>query len=392
MAEPWSGKLAPRLLTLLLLATSCTQARPPSQPLATIPPEVATVMRAAVRGGVAPGAALEVGTSAGVLYRESFGTLSYDEGASAVSERTLYDLASLTKVVATTTLVMRLEEQGALSVSDPIIRYVPDFQGPMRETITIEQALTHSTGLPAWAPLYQSHRGLAAYVAAICDIPLECPPGTRYRYSDLGLILLAAVLERATSCPLEDLVERELTEPLGLRETRYTPEGDVRARCAPTELCKVRGRMIQGEVHDENTFGLGGVSTHAGLFSTASDLGVFCRMLLSGGLVPGTDERYLERATIDRFTAARGIPGSHRTLGWQRPHARASSGKHFSERAFGHTGFTGTSLWLDPEKDLYVVLLTNRVHPTRENKKHIPFRRALHDVVHESMAKVRGPR
>ncbi|HEX7180470.1 MAG TPA: serine hydrolase, partial [Thermoanaerobaculia bacterium] len=297
-----------------------------------------------------------------------------------VTAGTLYDLASLTKVVATTTMAMILVDEGKLDLDRPVRDFLPGFQGPGKEAVTVRHLLTHSSGLAAVAPLFQEIRGRAAYLERIQAMDLVYPAGSRSTYSDLGIILLGEILERVAGQPLEAFVRERVLDPLGMRDTRFRPPARLRPRIAPTEHDTWRGRLVHGEVHDENAFALGGVAPHAGLFGTAPDLARFAQMLLNGGVLHG--RRIVSRETVERFTRRAGIPGSDRALGWDTRSAEGSSaGTLFSLRSFGHTGFTGTSIWIDPERRLYVILLTNRVHPTRENVLIREVRPAVADAV-----------
>jgi len=316
-----------------------------------------------------PGGVLAVGDREGLIHVHPFGHLTYDADAPPVTAATMYDLASLTKVVATTTMAMILVDEGRL-----------DLDRPVREGVTVRHLLTHSSGLPALAPFFKEICGKDAYLERIQAMDLEYPPGSRSVYSDLGIILLGAVLEQVAGEPLEAFIRRRVLGPLGMTHTMFRPPPELRSRIAPTEVDPWRGRLIQGEVHDENAFAMGGIAPHAGLFGTAGDLSLFARMMLDGGLV--------SRETIALFTRKAGIPGSDRALGWDTKSAEGSSaGTLFSPSSFGHTGFTGTSIWIDPERGIYVILLTNRVHPTRENNLIREARPAVADAVVRALAK-----
>lgn len=323
-----------------------------------------------------PGGVLAVGDAEGLIHIHAFGRLSYEPHARPVTANTLYDLASLTKVVATTTMVMILVDEGKLDLDRPVRDVLPGFQGPGKEAVTVRHLLSHSSGLPALATFFKEVQGREAYLERVQAMDLEYPPGSRSLYSDPGIILLGAVLEQVSGQPLETFVKDRVLDPLGMRETRYRPPPEMWPRIAPTEFDPWRGRVIQGEVHDENTFAMGGVAPHAGLFGTAGDLARFAEMILNGG------KPILSRKTVELFTRKAGIPGSDRALGWDTKSAEGSSaGTRLSERSFGHTGFTGTSLWIDPERRLYIILLTNRVHPTRENNLIREARPAVADAV-----------
>jgi CubicO group peptidase (beta-lactamase class C family) len=244
--------------------------------------------------------------------------------------------------------------------------------------VTIRHLLTHSSGLPSWRPLYKEAATPDTALAIIYATPLDTVPDARMVYSDLGAILLGKVVERVSGEPLDVYLTRHVTGPLGMTSTMYRPDASLRDRVAPTEFDPWRQRHIRGEVHDENAFMLGGVSGHAGLFSTASDLTRFARMLLGGGTLDGV--RILRPATIAQFTAVQDPGLSHRALGWETPTGQNSAGHRLSARAFGHTGFTGTSLWIDPERGAFVLLLTNRVNPSRQNTRIGLVRVALADA------------
>ncbi|HVS02579.1 MAG TPA: glycoside hydrolase family 3 N-terminal domain-containing protein, partial [Thermoanaerobaculia bacterium] len=346
---------------------------------------VARLLDDYVARGAFPGGVLAVGHRGRLAWLHPFGRLTYDEGAPPVAADTLYDLASLTKVVATTTMAMILVDEGRLDLDTPVEDVLPGFQGPSKERVTVRHLLTHSSGLDWWAPLYEEVAGQQAYVERIQGMELVYEPGTESKYSDLALILLGAVLERAAGEPLESFVRRRVFAPLGMEETLFRPPPQLRARIAPTEVDPWRGRLVHGEVHDENAFALGGVAPHAGLFATAGDLARFAQMVLWGGVYD--HHRLASRETVERFARLAGVPGSSRALGWDTKSPQGSSaGELFAPRSFGHTGFTGTSLWIDPERELFVVLLTNRVHPTRDNALIREARPAVHDAVVRALA------
>jgi len=332
-----------------------------------------------------PGGVVAVGRQGKLVHLRPFGRLSYDEDSPPVTAETIYDLASLTKVVATTTMAMILVDEGRLDLDKPVQDFLPGFQGPGKEAVTVRHLLTHSSGVDWWAPLYEELRGKAAYLERIQAMDLVYEPGTRAKYSDLGLILLGEILERVAGQPLDAFVRERVFEPLGMTDTLFRPGPDRRDRIAPTEQDPWRGRMVRGEVHDENAFALGGVAPHAGLFGTAPDLARFVRMILNGGVLE--HRRIVSRATVEAFTRRAGIPDSTRALGWDTKSPEGSSaGALFSDRSFGHTGFTGTSIWIDPERQLFVILLTNRVHPTRENQLIRQVRPAVADAVVRGLA------
>src|SRR6266849_6568503 len=330
-----------------------------------------------------PGGVLAVGHR-GELTVHAFGRLTYDAGAPSVRPETIYDAASLTKPVVTTTLVAMLVATGQLQLDAPVGICLPEWAaGPnpeWRRRVTLRHLLTHTSGLPAHVDFFKTAKNKRETLARVIAESLTYEPGTRSEYSDLGFMLLGEIVERLTGHPLDRLARERIFTPLGMKDSLFNPPKTLRARIAPTENdTSFRKRLLQGEVHDENAWAMGGVAGQAGLFSTAADLAAFCQMLLNGGLY--AHQRLLRRATIDTVTAGQSLAGGIRALGWNVPTEGSSSGRYFSSRSYGHTGYTGTSIWIDPEKELFVVLLTNRVHPTRENDKIRQVRPALHDAV-----------
>lgn len=338
------------------------------------------IVETAVSSKAFPGAVVEAGGRAGVRWRHAFGTLTYAADSPRVTEDTIYDLASLTKVIATATQAMRAVDAAVLRLDRRVADYLPKWRGADREDVTIADLLEHTSGLTAYLPFFRDHHGRAEFEAAICTLPLEYAPRTQSIYSDLGFILLGFLLQDI-GFPLERFGPEALSATGSARaqpELLFRPPAELRDRCAPTELDLWRGRLLQGEVHDENCWALGGVAGHAGLFGTATEVGVFARDILAG--LDG-EPAIARPETLARFVRKSTVPGSSRALAWDTMLPTSSCGTRLSPRAIGHTGFTGTSLWIDPERDLYVVLLTNRVHPTRENNRIQPVRRVLHDAL-----------
>jgi CubicO group peptidase (beta-lactamase class C family) len=294
---------------------------------------------------------------------------------------TLFDLASLTKVISTTTLAMRLVDSGSLRLDDRIARWLPDWRGKDREEVTTYDLLAHSSGLTAYLPFYRDYSGRQEFERAICTLPLEYTPGTQSIYSDLGFILLAFILETLTGTSLTKQFE-PIAAALEPHVVCFTPPRPWRHRTAPTEVDPWRGRLLQGEVHDENAYALGGAAGHAGLFGTAAGVGRFAQLVL---LTLGGKNILAASETMVRFVTRTGVSGSSRALGWDTMLPTSSCGSLMSSRAIGHTGFTGTSLWIDPAMDLYVVLLTNRVHPSRDNERILTIRPAFHDAILEGL-------
>jgi CubicO group peptidase (beta-lactamase class C family) len=330
-----------------------------------------------VAEGAYPAAVLEVGRERGVSWRHATGRLTYEPGAAPASEETVFDLASLTKVIVTATLAMQLVERGALRLADPVSAWVSAWRGRDRAHVRVRDLLEHCSGLTAWMPFYREGRGRADMAEAICALPLECPPWTGTIYSDLGFMLLGFILEDAGGTHLD----RQFATVAEELELQFRVRAEWRARTAPTEIDPWRGRLLWGEVHDENAWALGGVAGHAGLFGTAPAVGAFARRVLA---TCRADTSLARRETLARFTTRSTVARSSRAVGWDTMLRTSSCGTRLSARAVGHTGFTGTSLWIDPERDLYIVLLTNRVHPTRDNARLATLRPRLHDAAVEA--------
>jgi len=348
----------------------------------SLPATLDSLLAAAEAQRVAPALALAVGRHGRLVYAATRGRLTYEADAPPVTDSTLFDLASLTKVLATTPLAMQFEEVGLLDLDAPLERWLPELRDPSKRLLTPRLLLTHRAGFEAFAPLYRTLRGRAAYLAEIDRRPLVYPPGTRTLYSDWSFVLLGFVLERIGGAPLDDLFARRIAAPLGLRDTRFHPPAAWRSRIAPTEIDAARGGLIWGEVHDPNAWALGGVAGHAGLFGSLRDLVILAQTFLQHGRFGGAT--LVRPETLARWTAPQ-FPDASRALGWDTPAGESSAGRFFGPRSFGHTGFTGTSLWIDPQKDLFIVLLTNRVHPTSANAAHTALRRAVADAVQRAV-------
>jgi len=345
---------------------------------------VDAVVARAVAERAFPGGVVAVGKDGALVHLRAYGRFTYDADAPEVRTDTIYDLASLTKVVVTTTVAMILVDEGRLDLGKPVSAFLPRFRGKDKDKVTVLNLLTHSSGLDAVAPLYKDTKGKQAFVERVEAMDLVFPPGSKSVYSDLGLILLGEILERVAGEPLDSFAQKRILDPLGMKDTRYRPGPELLPRIAPTERDPWRGRLLRGEVHDENAFAMGGVAPHAGLFGTAGDLARFAQMMLNGGVLE--HHRIVSREVVEQFTRPAGVPDSSRALGWDTPSPNSSAGDRLSPRSFGHTGFTGTSLWIDPERKLFVILLTNRVHPTRENKAITGVRRAVADAVVDALA------
>ena len=319
------------------------------------------VVARGVKAGGYPGAAVVVGRKGAAVWQKGFGHLDWsDSSEPVVPESSIYDLASLTKVIGTTTALMVLYDEGRIHLEDPVSKYVPGFAGGWKDSVTIRQLLTHRSGLPAGRDLWRIAQSPTDARQLVIETPLECKPGQCYIYSDLGADLMGFVVEAASGESLDGFLAERVFTPLGMTDTFFRPADSLRARIAPTEVTPPRGHPLRGEVHDENAWTLGGVAGHAGLFSTAADLAVFAQMMLNGGTYNGT--RIVADSTVRLFTTR---AAGTRALGWDTCDSDGGCGSYLSERAYGHTGFTGTSIWIDPDREMFVILLTNRVHEAR---------------------------
>jgi len=381
-----------------VLILACTHARPvppitAQQSYGRFDPVVAYLQSQV--DSAFPGAVIAVGRRDSVLLLTAVGHYGADDPR-PVTPETIYDLASLTKVIGLTTAAMMLVDVGRLDLDAPVRRYVPAFQGPDKEHVTIRHLLTHSSGLPAWRALYAETKTRDDALALVDTTPLLRQPGDTFVYSDLGAIVLTQAVEAITGQRLNDFLDARLFGPLGMTSTRFLPPASWREHIAPTENDTVfRHRLLRGEVHDENAGRLGGVSGHAGLFSSAGDLSTFAMWLLKSRRTPedaegrratSGDSGRLPASVVRQFTTRQNIPpGSSRALGWDTPSENSSAGTKMGPNAYGHTGFTGTSIWFDPDRDLFIILLTNRVNPTRANTKILQVRRRVADLVNDAL-------
>lgn len=346
---------------------------------------VDSLMHASIDDRAFPGAAVAIGRSGVLVKLDGYGYFTYEKKR-AVTTRSVFDLASLTKVVATTTAAMKLYDEGRLDLDDRVVEYLPEFGQGGKSNVTIRHLLTHSAGLIPFRPFHQlGITDRQALVDSVMAEKLLYKPGSESRYSDLGMITLMLVIEKITEEPFDQWMTKYVFEPLEMYSTRYRGHR-TDTLVVPTEYdAAFRRRLIQGEVHDESAWILGGVSGHAGVFSTAEDLAKFAFMLINGGYVNG--RQFLRPETIRAFTKAQDPDRHSRALGWdtKSPTGYSSAGELFGPRSFGHTGFTGTSLWIDPDQDLFVILLTNRVYPTRENLRITQVRPKLGDIAYRSI-------
>jgi CubicO group peptidase (beta-lactamase class C family) len=356
------------------------------------------ILHEAINQKAFPAASVAVTHSGSLVALKALGSFTSEAGApsssrslreggqDALHPTTLFDLASLTKAVATTTIAMLLYERGLLDLEAPVSAIVPEFttdaaRDPRRQEVTLRMLLTHSSGLPAHEKFFLKARTRAELLEAAFTTPLAVDPATRTEYSDIGFIILGTALERLADESLDRFSQREIFAPLAMTHTTFNPPLEIRAKIPPTADDQTfRRRIIQGEVQDENASVLGGVAPHAGLFSTAEDLAKFAQAMLNHG------SPILRPETVALFTRRESTPpGTSRALGWDTPSAPSQSGKYFSPQSFGHLGYTGTSLWIDPARQLSITLLTNRTWPDSSNQAIKQIRPKVHDAIIEAL-------
>ncbi len=347
------------------------------------------ILNKAIDAQIFPGAQIFIAQDGDIITDEGIGRLTYAPNAPAVDRETIYDVASLTKVLATTPVFMKMAAKHQLALDQEVRQFYPEFTGGGREVVTLRHLLTHSSGLPAYYRYFldDNFQSKTDILADILTRDLEFMPGTDFAYSDLGIILLGAVIEKVSRQRLDELAAKWIFRPLGMNRTMYNPQGKWLPSIAPTENDSIfRHRQIKGEVHDENAWLMGGVASHAGVFSTAEDIGKYAQMLVNGGTFLGT--RYFSSRQIRQYTRRQELPpGSDRAIGWDTPsrNDRSSAGDLFSKSSYGHLGFTGTSLWIDPERKIIIILLTNRVYPTREKGGMWAVRRSFYTAVMQAL-------
>jgi serine-type D-Ala-D-Ala carboxypeptidase len=331
-----------------------------------------------------PAASLAVTHRGKLIVLKSVGRFSYEANSPQVTTGSIFDLASVSKVVATTSMAMILYERGLLDLEAPIAAIIPEFgdaSDSRKAEVTVRMLLAHSSGLPAYEKLFLRVKNREGLIAAAFTAPLTADPGTRAEYSDIGFIILGAALERIADEPLDRFCQREVFGPLGMGRTTFNPPATWRASIVPTADDRAfRRRVIQGEVQDENASVLGGVAGHAGVFSTAQDIAIFAHAMLNGGAP------MVRREALAQFTRRESSPaGTSRALGWDTPSTSSQSGEYFSSYSFGHLGYTGTSLWIDPERQLSVTFLTNRTWPDCKNEAIKQVRPLVHDAIIEAL-------
>jgi CubicO group peptidase (beta-lactamase class C family) len=330
-----------------------------------------------------PGASVAITHQGALVAHRGFGHYTYEKKARAVDAESIFDIASLTKVVATTAMAMLLHERGILDLDSFIIGTLPEFAlaDDRRDQVTFRMLLAHSSGLPAWVPLYKKAKNRANILQAAAEVPFASDPGSRAEYSDVGFILLGEALEQMSGSPLDSFCALDIFKRLDMGLTRFNPDKKLKAQIVPSANGQeIRNRVIQGEVNDENAFVMGGVAGHAGLFSTAGELAKFAHCLLRGGAPVFKPE------TVELFTRREESPaGTSRALGWDTPSKPSQSGQYFYPGSYGHLGYTGASLWIDPERELSVTLLTNRTWPDSKNQAIKELRPRFHDAVIEAI-------
>jgi CubicO group peptidase (beta-lactamase class C family) len=346
--------------------------------------KVDSVIENAIKDHAFPGAQVLIWENGKTLLNKSYGHFNYDDTSLKVTKNTLYDLASLTKVIATTTAAMICYDRKLFSLDDAVIKYIPEFGVNGKEKITLLNLLLHNSGLPAWKKFYETDSNSEEVINDIYSSSLEYETGTKTVYSDLGIITLGKIIEKVTGKSLDVFCKKEIFKPLKMSSTFFNPPDSIKEFCAPTEIDNYwRKRLLQGEVHDETAAMLNGVAGHAGLFSNATDIAKLISVLINKGQLNG--KQFIKESTVKLFTK-RYSDESTRALGWDtRSESGSSSGDYFSDNSYGHTGFTGTSVWVDPQRNLFVILLTNRVYPTRENNKILKVRPELHNAVIKSL-------
>jgi CubicO group peptidase (beta-lactamase class C family) len=344
-----------------------------------------SVLREGIAERVFPACSVAITGQGRLVALRAFGNFTFEPESPVTSPSTLFDLASVTKVVATTSMAMLLYQRGLLDLEAPVCAILPEFvsdreKDPRRRDVTFRMLLAHSSGLPAYEKLFLKARTREDLLRAAFTMALVADPGSRAEYSDIGFILLGTALERIADEALDRYCLREIFAPFGMIGTTFNPPAEIRSQIPPTaDHCGFRHRLIQGEVQDENASVLGGVAGHAGVFSTAADVAKFAHAMLKGGC------GVLRPETVALFTRRESAPaGTSRTLGWDTPTQPSQSGRYFGPASFGHLGYTGTSLWIDPDRDLSITLLTNRTWPDCSNHAIKQIRPRFHDAVIQS--------
>ena len=345
--------------------------------------KVDSLFAAAIEDSVFPGAVAFVGYKGEKVFEKAYGKFTYSNDAKVMTTDAIFDLASVTKVIGTTSAAMILVDEGKLDLDEKVAAYLPEFGSNGKENVTIRNILLHNTGLPAFKRYYLTMENGDQIINDIMNCELDNPPGAKYVYSDLGMITLQKVIEKITGKGIDKFLTESLFKPLGMNDSYYAPPEEIIERCVPTELDDYwRHELVQGKVHDENAYMLGGVAGHAGLFSTADDISKVMFTLLNDGKYNG--KQIFDPEIIKNWTTKQSDQSS-RGIGWDTIDLEgySSAGKKMSKNSFGHTGFTGTSVWADKDSKLFIILLTNRVYPTRKNRKISQFRPVFHNAIYD---------
>jgi len=344
--------------------------------------KIDSLINNAIQDKAFPGAVVLVYKNDKIIYEKAFGHLTYDDTSAIVTKNTIYDLASLTKVIATTTATMLCYDRKLFSLDDLVSKYLPRFGCNGKQIITIKNLLLHTSGLPAFIRYYKTTKNAEEVLKQIYSCKLSYKTGTETVYSDLGMIVMGKIIEKVTGKSLDDFYKEEIFDPLGMNHTYFNPPDSLKYKIAPTEIDNYwRHRLIWGEVHDETASLLNGVAGHAGLFSIAEDISKLINVILNEGILNG--RQFIKPETVKLFTT-KYSDQSTRALGWDtKSKEKSTAGDLFSMSSFGHTGFTGTSVWVDPSRNLFVIFLTNRVYPTRKNHKISRIRPTLHNLIIE---------
>ena len=352
--------------------------------------ELNKLMEAAITDSAWPGGVLLATKEGRIFYHQGHGNHTYEK-KTPVRSSDIFDLASITKVIATTSAVMKLFDQRKLDLDKTVVSYLPEFKGEQsryfkhKRSITIRHLLTHTSGLPPFKRYFKMDGRIQTRLDSVFNTEPIYALGDSTVYSDVGLITLGKLVERINGSSLDEFIDSLIFKPLGMKTTFFNPPKVKLHRILPTEI-DPDGNLVHGYVHDENAYSLGGVTGHAGLFSTAKDLSIFSQMMLNGGLYGWT--RIFRSSTVKLFTGRANVAEkSSRCLGWDSPEGEASGGVFLSDSSFGHNGFTGTSLWIDPENEMIVILLTNAVHPDRKmkNPKYFEWRQRIHSATYEAV-------
>jgi len=352
---------------------------------------ITIMLNDAVQDSAFPGGVILAAKNGKIFLHEAFGYHTYLK-RNPTARGNIFDLASITKVISTTSAIMNLVEEKKLKLSDRVIDFVPEFRGQQdkffrqKENTTIQQLITHTAGLPPFKQYYLMDGNQQTRLDSIFNTEPQRASSDTLIYSDIGLIVLGKVVEVASQQSLDEYVDSVVFKPLGMNSTFYNPSMEKLQRIVPTENSKFHQKLIRGFVHDENAHSLGGVAGHAGLFSTAKDLAIFSQMMLNGGRY-GWKRIFMEETIIQFTTRPNEVEGNSYGIGWDTPSGKSSGGVYLSKDSFGHTGYTGTSLWIDKENQIFVILLTNAVHPDRSYKKksYFDWRQRLHSSVYESL-------